>query len=190
MADFDEIKRRVTIEDILINCGYQPRRNRMACPIHNGRNPTSFSFTEDIYHCFSCGASGGLLDLAQTLLHVDRRHALQYLADLAGLPRNTYNCNAPTRYYKPISTATIPDRNSKLDDLELCLMELNSLMDFHTRRIRNARKSLKAGDMHPSRYYAITQYAEYILQELNTGLIQVNYAISAEKKKLKTCRKA
>jgi len=48
-ADFDEIKKRISIEDILLDCGFQPTKNRMPCPLHNGTNPTSFSFTDQVY---------------------------------------------------------------------------------------------------------------------------------------------
>ena len=65
--DFDQVLERVTIRDILTDAGFDPKGSRMACPIHGGKNSTSFSFGDHVYTCFACGASGGLISLAQEL---------------------------------------------------------------------------------------------------------------------------
>lgn len=37
------------------------------CPFHPDRHPNNFSVSEAGYHCFACGASGGLWGLAEKL---------------------------------------------------------------------------------------------------------------------------
>ena len=80
MALFDEILARVTIPDILMDCGVDPGpKNRISCPIHGGNNPQSFSYNDHTFICFSCGASGGLIDLVEHLRHCNKEGALKYL---------------------------------------------------------------------------------------------------------------
>ena len=76
MMNFDEIKARVTIRDILKSAGIEAERNRIACPIHGGSNLTSFSFTDSTFICFSCGAEGGLIALVEYLQRCSRQEAL------------------------------------------------------------------------------------------------------------------
>jgi hypothetical protein len=189
VIDFEEIKRRVTIEDILIDCGYNPRKNRMACPLHDGNNPTSFSFTDHAYHCFSCGAAGGLLDLAQALLKVNRAEALKYLASKAHLDLVENDLGNFRSNFKPIMRMPFEDGKYKIRELELDLKELDVLMDYYTWRARNARKRLRNGEIYLPEYYSTTQYAEYVLEELDTKIALGKYRISAEKKKLRKSRK-
>jgi len=86
MFDFEEIRVRVTIQDILADTEIDSEKNRTTCPIHGGDNPTSFSFTESAFLCFSCGAKGGLVDLVQYLHNCSREEALRHLCRLAGIP--------------------------------------------------------------------------------------------------------
>ena len=190
MVDFEEIKSRVTIEDILIDRGYSPRKNRMACPLHDGDNPTSFSFTDHAYHCFSCGAVGGLLDLTQALLHVDREQALQYLAEKAELQAN--RCVPVIGRKREIwkRTQPLPEKDSKLKDLELTLRGIDILLDHYTSQIRKARHSFRAGAMEPGEFYSISQYAEYALEELTDEFIRTKCLASIEKKRMRKLGKS
>jgi hypothetical protein len=45
------------------------------CPFHPDRHPNNFSVSEAGYHCFACGASGGLWPLAEKLGVAPRREA-------------------------------------------------------------------------------------------------------------------
>jgi hypothetical protein len=45
------------------------------CPFHADSNPENFSVSKAGYHCFACGASGGLRALAEKL-GVARLHAI------------------------------------------------------------------------------------------------------------------
>ncbi|GEM_PF-4168539 len=86
MVDFEHITARVTIRDILNDAGLQPTGNRMTCPIHGGKNKTSFSFTDTGFTCFSCGATGGLLALVEYLHRCTKADAMRHLCRLTGMP--------------------------------------------------------------------------------------------------------
>jgi len=88
---FHDILQRVTIKDILIDYGFSPKRNRIACPIHGGDNPSSFRFTDHNFICFSCGARGGLIDLAMSIAGSDKSSTVRYLCELADIPYESPN---------------------------------------------------------------------------------------------------
>ena len=189
MTDFEEIKTRITIEAILADCGYQPKRNRMPCPIHNGQNPTSFSFSDHVYYCHSCEASGGLLDLVEVLLDINREEALKYLFDLAG---TQLKCSQ----FPKKSISRIPKRKQQRDSLDAILYDLQvnkqtleTLRKHYTQRLQDARKQLRNEKLELSDYYSITQYAEYVLEELDTEVIRTIYEINVERKRLRNFRK-
>ncbi len=56
------------------------------CPFHDDSSP-SFSVNPDkqVYHCFGCGASGGLINFVMEFERVDFISAVGSLAALAGL---------------------------------------------------------------------------------------------------------
>jgi DNA primase len=63
----EELRARISIEDYLRSRGVEVRRNRARCIVHRGDNPQSFSINPEkgLWHCFSCGSGGDLLDLAE-----------------------------------------------------------------------------------------------------------------------------
>jgi DNA primase len=85
MSLVDEIKNRVTVEDILSEQGIELRRGRCRCPLHGGDNPTSFSVRDGLFHCFACGESGDVISLVQKLYGFDFKEALRHLAHKAGI---------------------------------------------------------------------------------------------------------
>lgn len=84
--DLDRLRRNISITDLLMSMGYDvPLRGKnMRCPIHKGNNRQAFVFWPDNFHCFACGAHGDVFTLAQALLGCNFRHALDYVAGLAG----------------------------------------------------------------------------------------------------------
>ena len=62
----ETIHASVTIEEALrLYCpGTEIRHHRCPCPIHNGKD-YNFSFTENGYRCFVCGASGDVISLVK-----------------------------------------------------------------------------------------------------------------------------
>ena len=184
MVDFQDILARVTIKDILTDCGYNPASNRMPCPIHGGKNPTSFSFTDHGYCCFSCGASGGMLDLSEALRGINREQALKYLADLAGIQIDDRPCDNTSRINKAYRRTPAITDDTNLINLKIDHKALEILSDHYTWRIRNARKCLKVGTMDLATYYAETQYAEYALEELDKEIAIIKHEITMKNKEI------
>ena len=56
------------------------------CPFHNEKSP-SFSVSPDkqIYHCFGCGAGGGVINFVMRAEGLEFRDAVQFLADRCGM---------------------------------------------------------------------------------------------------------
>lgn len=83
----DIIENAVTVPDVLRLHGITRRGNRCQCPIHHGKRD-SFSFTDKLWHCFNCGAGGGVIQLEALLDGVDEDTACQTLARQFGLDIN------------------------------------------------------------------------------------------------------
>ena len=56
------------------------------CPFHNEKTP-SFSVSRDkqIYHCFGCGAGGGVINFIMRIENMTFPEAVRHLADLVGM---------------------------------------------------------------------------------------------------------
>lgn len=65
------------------------QHNRAACRLHGGDNKRAFSFTDDLYNCFVCGAGGDIISLIQELEHTDFHGAAQYLTKRKGITLDT-----------------------------------------------------------------------------------------------------
>lgn len=79
--DFEALKARVSIADLLESIGWEPAQTRRAgeelrgpCPIHKSSSATSpiFSVTPSrgIFHCFKCDAGGDAIALAAYLFGI------------------------------------------------------------------------------------------------------------------------
>ena len=88
--DFAELKRQVSIRDILSRYGIldglrekKPGRLVGACPIHGGKNGTSFNVdtAKNVFHCFSQCGGGNVLDLVMKLEDCSIREAGEKLSD-------------------------------------------------------------------------------------------------------------
>lgn len=76
----DVIENAVTVPSVLGLHNVRTSGTRCRCPIHNGRR-YSFSFTDKLFHCFTCGASGGVIQLEAMLDGTDDDTACHVLAD-------------------------------------------------------------------------------------------------------------
>lgn len=57
----------LTVPDVLAEVGILPDRHGKAlCPLHAEKTP-SFTFTDELWHCFGCGAGGNAYQLALRL---------------------------------------------------------------------------------------------------------------------------
>lgn len=79
---------------ILQDVGAAPGRySRTCCPLHDGDNSTSFTFSDKTGkgHCFSCGWHGDKIDFLKGALGIDFKTALARLANLAGVQLTSYH---------------------------------------------------------------------------------------------------
>ncbi len=92
--DFTELKHQVRIRDVLARYGLldalherKPGKLVGACPIHGGKNGTSFNVDteKNAFHCFSQCGGGNVLDLVMKLESCTIRDAGEKLADWFGL---------------------------------------------------------------------------------------------------------
>ena len=88
--DFAELKHQVSIRDILERYGIleglhekKPGKLVGACPIHGGKNGTSFNVdtAKNVFHCFSECGGGNILDLVMKLEDCSIREAGEKLSD-------------------------------------------------------------------------------------------------------------
>ena len=89
MIDFaGEIKARVTMPEIL-SAYVAPvqTHKRIPCPIHHGKD-SNFSFKDDSFKCWVCGASGDVIDFVQQYFNISFKEAVEKInADFSlGLP--------------------------------------------------------------------------------------------------------
>ena len=80
---------RVNIVDVIstrVTLKKSGREYHGCCPFHDDSSP-SFSVNPDkqVYHCFGCGASGGLISFVMEYDKIDFVSAIKNLASLAGL---------------------------------------------------------------------------------------------------------
>lgn len=81
MTIFAQVKSSVSIMDAAQRYGLTINRYKKAiCPYHNDSKP-SLSFKNERFKCFSCGASGDVIDLVSCLTNSEPLVAVQELSD-------------------------------------------------------------------------------------------------------------
>ena len=86
----DELRSRLSIADIVgrkVKLTSKGREHTGLCPFHNEKTP-SFTVNEDkgFYHCFGCGAHGDIIKFVMDTDKMPFVEAVEYLANLAGIP--------------------------------------------------------------------------------------------------------
>jgi superfamily II DNA/RNA helicase len=172
----DEIKERITIEDILAEQGIYLRKGRCCCPLHGGDNPSSFSVRNGVFHCFACGDSGDVISLVQKLNGMDFREAVRYLERKAGIPEDE-NQHIITKSKKTRVTHAKTE-SGKEDEDEI----LDLLIRLWEKVLKRLNEDLKKGRINLPQYYAQQQLAEYRLSILDEMSIYENYYKNRRKK--------
>lgn len=74
----DEIKNRLSMEDIFERYGFEPNRaGFIPCPFHAEKTPSLSAYAEGRrWKCFGCGAQGSVIDFVMQLYGIDCRQAL------------------------------------------------------------------------------------------------------------------
>ncbi len=107
--DFDVIRKSVSMAMILDHYGIDWLRGSREglqgrCPIHLGEGQRSFhaSFAKEVFHCFSCGAKGTVLDFVAAMESCGVREAALKLTEWfaiadgsCGLPSKTPRSRTP-----------------------------------------------------------------------------------------------
>ena len=79
MSIFEEVKRQLTITQVVEHYGYRVNRaHRFLCPFHNDRNPSA-SIKNDYFNCFVCGAGGDLITFTAKYLGLSNFDACKEL---------------------------------------------------------------------------------------------------------------
>ena len=178
----EEILERLTIKDVLVAAGLRPSSSRMPCPIHDGDNPTSFSFREHVFCCHACGANGGLLDLTMYLRGGSKSEAVEWLCDLAGLPRPKGGESDRTPLRIPPTRLRLPDR--VVTELKGKIEWKKLAQDGHLLCLRLARRALKDGRMSLAAFYATEQKHLYQLEESDKQLSMLTSKLHQRQKEL------
>jgi DNA primase len=112
--DFTALKRQVSIKDVLARYGLlaglrdkKPGRLVGPCPIHGGKNGTSFNVDveKNVFHCFSQCGGGNVLDLVMKIENCSIRDAGEKLSDWFGLKFERVRSNSAS---KPTESAAQP----------------------------------------------------------------------------------
>jgi hypothetical protein len=180
MMDFTKILDRVTVRDILWAEGYTPGKSRTACPIHGGKNRTSFAFTDHTYICHSCGSKGGLCDLVQALRHCDRECALKQLSHLAFITPsetsgNRHTQTRPTVPFTQRSPRASPRKDPKFAKAKRTLNDLKLERRGYEIALRILRLNMKSGTVPLNQFYAREQECLYRLDCLDEQVIAHQY---------------
>lgn len=129
--DFTELKHRVSIRDVLTRYGYvdrltekKPGKLTGCCPIHGGKNSTSFQVDteKNIFNCFSQCGGGNILDLVMKIEKCGIREAGEKLADWFELQferKKKSKDGEPTRPVQATSESAAAHSQMRLDALRV-----------------------------------------------------------------------
>lgn len=85
MTLFELVKQKISVSDAAEHYGLQVSRNGMACcPFHDDRHP-SMKLNEQYFYCFSCGATGDVIDLVARLFDLSSYESAKKLAHDFGI---------------------------------------------------------------------------------------------------------
>ena len=106
MTLFKLVKQKISVSDAAEHYGLQVSRNGMTCcPFHDDQYP-SMKLNERYFYCFSCGATGDVIDLVARLFDLSSYEAAQKLAYDFGIdPDNPPAAIALTRPERPLLKA-------------------------------------------------------------------------------------
>ena len=86
----NEIRNKTDIVDVVsryVNLTKKGKNYIGVCPFHDDHSPSmSVSREKQIYTCFSCGASGNVINFVMDYENIGFKEALKKIADYAGIP--------------------------------------------------------------------------------------------------------
>lgn len=124
--DFAAIKQQVAFSVVLRQYQVPLRRSgryqyRGICPIHRGRGRDAFhvNLSQNVFHCFSCGAGGSVLDFVAAMERCSLRQAAMRLQQECGM------ATQPALGISPGST-TVTEKMSTPKPLGFALRDVDS----------------------------------------------------------------
>ncbi|MEW5794852.1 MAG: hypothetical protein AB1772_00695 [Candidatus Zixiibacteriota bacterium] len=182
MVPLEYIIARLDIRDILKDAGIAASGNRIACPIHGGDNPTSFSFTDKVFCCHCCGAKGGLVALTAYLYECSEREAVDKLYELAGFPPPGDESHQDRVRHRAIVFPQSPKYSPEYYEEENKLAWYELLDEALSCRLRMARRAISNGVMPLEAFYLTEQICLYELEEIDKVIIEKKYIVNQLKK--------
>lgn len=85
----EEVKMRNDIETVIgkyVDLKRAGSNMTGCCPFHSERTPSFTVFPEKNFYCFGCGAGGDVITFIMRIENLDYPHAVQHLAESAGIP--------------------------------------------------------------------------------------------------------
>ena len=68
------------IEEVAAKLGIEVGRHKALCPFHQDRHPSlHFDIKRNRYKCFSCGASGNVIDLVMRYMNIGFKEAMEWM---------------------------------------------------------------------------------------------------------------
>lgn len=105
MSIFFDVKNSINITDVAMSYGIEVNKhNKAFCPFHNDGKTPNLSFKGQIYKCFSCNASGDVIDFVARLYSISPLQAAKKINDDFALGFDMD---------KPVNSATMRKINQK-----------------------------------------------------------------------------
>lgn len=147
--------------------GEQFEHNAIRCPFHSDKRP-SLTVKYNRFRCWSCGASGSVIDFAQRYFGDSFRDAVQRLADDFNLDLPTDQRQQQTArpdLWADVELETMVARVAELTErIEELTAESNRLIDEHQERWRAGEH--EAADQIAERIDEIDNEKEYYIKLL------------------------
>jgi len=179
------IKEAVSIGQVLDYFGKPHTKSRAACPIHNSSNPSSFSFSDQLFFCFVCQAKGDSIDLWQRLGSCDFKTAVDQMGSLAGIRPGRWERKTARTYYPENIDPVRLTRRQYLDYLESELKRV----DAETGGLETSWLNLRVSTKDPAKqrkFWAIYDRAlSKIFEDLDSRAVFLNWKINQTRKQVR-----
>ena len=177
MIDCESLKAGITIACILDDFGIKYRRNRCACPVHDGDNPTAFTFNDRYFHCFTRGCKGDIIDLTQALHNTDFKDAVEILCRKAGIaaPANIPRFRPPPPP-KPVKIER-PKRVSKKQRLPGQLKLTRLITKLWEAKLKQLNQKRETGEIAEATYYSELHRCDHMLDSLDEDRTRLEYEL-------------
>jgi hypothetical protein len=158
----DFILNNVTMKEVLEKYGIQINRQMFCCPFHNDKTPSA-KYYDNSFFCFTCGATGDLIQFVQDYFHIDFSIALEKINQDFGfnLPKYT---NINKEELDKIKIKQMLQQEEKKKKRKQKINKLINICDI-SQHLEKEYKSIKA-KINPYNWEETIEICSYIEQEL------------------------